>query len=52
MIYIVQEFYNEKWWHSSIYVDLFHAEEMLHYLRKSESDKTFRIKLFEIPEEE
>jgi len=50
MIYIVQEFYNGKWWTAAIYTRRFYAQENMDYL-SSQSNNEFRIKEFEIPED-
>jgi hypothetical protein len=51
MIYIVQEYYQNRWWHQSFYTDRFYAEEQLNYLRANESPKLFRIKEWQVPED-
>jgi hypothetical protein len=51
VIYIVQEFYDGKWWHESFYTQKFHAEEKMRYLDSLPKSGSYRIKEFPIPED-
>lgn len=50
MIYIIQEFYDGKWWLIQPFTSKFHADEYLSYLtKKKDKYGAYRIKEFELP---
>lgn len=48
MIYLIQEFYDGKWWLVQPFVSFFHAKEYLGYLERKDKYAVYRVKEFEL----